>query len=94
MLGMLQGKDYKKMIELVLPKASKFLTLSPISDRAVEGNELFEDLTKRGFDAQHLQSPKEALDYIFNQADKEEVIIIFGSLYLVGNIKEELNKIK
>lgn len=90
-LGMMEDKDYSKMIELVFPVAAKFLTLAPDSDRALESVDLTQMLRDRGYEASTLLSPRDALRYIHEEADSEELIVIFGSLYLVGNIKEEMH---
>lgn len=92
-LGMMEDKDYESMVDAVLPLANKFLTLSPESDRAVKGSRMGTLLQERGFKAQALSSASEVLEYIDTRADKDEVIIVFGSLYLVGNIKREIKKL-
>lgn len=91
-LGMMQDKSYQTMLETVMPKANKFLTLAPDSERAIESETMAENLRKEGFKAKPLASPREALDYIQHEAEEDEIIVVFGSLYLVGNIKEEMNK--
>lgn len=91
-LGMMADKDYKNMINAVLPHANKFLTLAPDSDRAVEGDKMTQMLQEKGYLAESLHSPQDVLHYIHHLAGKDEIIVIFGSLYLVGNIKEEMHK--
>ena len=90
-LGMMEDKDYQKMLDTVLPIADKVLTLSPESERAIEGSKMSTLLKKRGYDAVPLTTAKEVLDYIYHEASNEELIVVFGSLYLVGNIKKEIN---
>lgn len=92
-LGMMEDKDYSKMIELVFPLADKFLTLAPDSERALESQDLAAMLREKGFNTTTLSTPKDALHYIHEEAKSDELVVIFGSLYLVGNIKEEMHHV-
>ena len=83
--GCLKDKDYKTMIA-ALPKADVVILTKPKSERAIEPKELpFTNATI-------IEEPIEAYKYAKKIAEKGDIIFVVGSCYLVGNIKEELNK--
>lgn len=83
--GMMVEKDYQKMFNLLADVSNAFHLISPDLTRGFNVQEVVNDLNNKGFAADSVESLEAILDYIENKADKDEIIIVFGSLYLVGD---------
>lgn len=84
--GMMGEKDYQKMFNLMGDVSNKFYLISPDLTRGFNVEEVVKTLNDRGYDADSVESLEEILHYIENKAAEDEIIIIFGSLYLVGDL--------
>ena len=92
LLGVLADKDYRRMTELLLPYASEFICLTPLSPRALPAGELARCLREQGAEATYFDSISEGLSRAFERAGNDGSIIAFGSLYLVGAIRSAFQK--
>lgn len=90
-VGMMKDKDYKEMLERVSHLAKEYLVISPDPYRGFDVSIVVNDLVDAGYKAQGFENMKEILFYIKNELSKEEIIIQFGSLYLVGDVKKSLS---
>lgn len=86
-MGVLADKDYLKMIELLLPLADSFVTVTPESSRALQGQELADLIRKRGVDAYFEKDWKNYLLTLRSRNTEEKKTICFGSLYFIGDVK-------
>lgn len=84
--GMMVEKDYKKMFNLLGGVSNKFHLISPDLTRGFNVDEAVKGLNQAGYAANSVESLGEILSYIENKATEDEIIIIFGSLYLVGDL--------
>lgn len=84
--GMMVEKDYQKMFNLMGDVSNNFYLISPDLTRGFNVEEVVKTLNDRGYDADSVESLEEILHYIENKAAEDEIIIIFGSLYLVGDL--------
>lgn len=91
-IGMMKDKAYEKMIEQVAHLAKTFVLVSPDWQRGFDVSEVAKELRESGYPAIAKENVAEVLDYIQNDVPKDETVIQFGSLYLVGDIKLELDK--
>ena len=89
-IGMMRDKDYEAMLEKVLPLAKEFLVISPDPYRGFDASGVANDLESKGYKAQAFFEVGEVLTYIKEEIPKEDIVIQFGSLYLVGDIKKSL----
>lgn len=89
-VGMMKDKAYMSMIEKVEENAEKFFLLSPDRFRGFDASEVAEKLCQKGKKAQAMGSVKELIQYIHQKASDDEIIIVFGSLYLVGDLRKEM----
>jgi len=89
--GMLQDKDYVKVMDIMAPLMKKTICLTPNSYRALQADELVKLLQKKNKNAVKASSVKEGIQKAFECANKEDIIVSFGSLYLAGEIQEVLN---
>ena len=88
LLGVLADKDYPRMMELLMPLAQEFVCLTPLSDRALPAEKLASYLMSRGARARACDDVETGLRAALETAGGAPVVA-FGSLYLVGAIREE-----
>ena len=86
-MGVMAEKDYVQMAELILPLAKHIYTLAPESERALSAKALCESIRARGGNADVCGSVDEAMALI-RSFSPEEKCVIFGSLYLIGEVGE------
>ena len=84
--GVLADKDYTSMLRVVEPLASRFLTVTPDSERALAASELAQDLRADGFKAVSFRSVSAAAETALSEYP-DEIICAFGSLYFIGDIR-------
>lgn len=89
-MGMMKDKDYTKMIQLVVHLAKDFYLVSPDWQRGFDVYEVAKDLSKAGYQAKAMKNIEEVLEFIQNELPKDETVIQFGSLYLVGDMKRAI----
>ncbi|MFV0364041.1 MAG: bifunctional folylpolyglutamate synthase/dihydrofolate synthase [Suipraeoptans sp.] len=91
-MGVLRDKEYDKIIKVMMPLASKVFTVTPNSDRALCGNELSHKIEKYGYKALYCDTIADAVNRALNEADREDVIVSFGSLSYLGEIFKIINR--
>ena len=93
-MGVLADKDYKKILEITAPLASVIITVTPDNIRALASSELAkeaEQYTKEEvIDAQTIQN---AVETAYKKAGKDDVILAFGSLSYLGEIRACVKKL-
>ncbi len=87
LLGVLADKDYPRMMELLLPLASEFVCLTPLSPRALSAEKLAAYLTERGAKARSCTGIDEGLRAALLAAGEDGAVVAFGSLYLAGALR-------
>ena len=92
-LGILDDKPYLAMLASLLPVCSKAVLTKPVIDRALEPKILCEAAKKIIPDAIIIPDAAKAVKYAVETASQDDVICIAGSLYVVGEAKEALEKI-
>lgn len=85
-MGMLKDKEYDRCVKEIAPLASLFIAAQPENPRALTAGEL--EAVAKQYNSHTAAVPcgKEALRYAKQQADKDTVICVCGSLYLIGTI--------
>ena len=92
--GTLKDKDYIQTIDLLKNYCKEFICIKPNSNRALGARILANIINNKGIKASYCLSSKNAIKRAFSLANKDDIIIAFGSLYLAGDIKEEFDKLK
>jgi dihydrofolate synthase/folylpolyglutamate synthase len=87
-LGILRDKDFQPMCELLAPLAARILAVPVNSERTATPQELAEACRRANPDAQieECASLREALA----RAEQDSLLVITGSLYLIGEAMELL----
>ena len=88
-MGVMAEKDYETMIDLVLPLAAHIYTLTPDSDRSLSAEKLCEIIRDKGGKADVCEDEQHLIRLIREQ-DPEKICVVFGSLYLIGAVRERL----
>ncbi len=97
LMGVMEDKDYAQMVEMMLPLAIDFVTVTPQSQRALAARDLAAQIRARGVPAQAAESVEEAIQSLTAQTAgsvKEELqeltgksrTVAFGSLYFIGEL--------
>jgi dihydrofolate synthase/folylpolyglutamate synthase len=88
-MAVMADKDYEKMIEILLPLALDFVTVTAESNRALQAKDLASAIQKKGVKARSISSVKEVLSLPV----ENEKTVALGSLYFIGEIKERFAKV-
>lgn len=89
-MGVMADKDYEKMIDELLPLAADFVTVTPESSRALQGEALAENIKKKHIPA-HAITEVEKIPQLLKE-DKKNIAL--GSLYFIGELKAVYQKKK
>ena len=92
-VGVLSDKAYKKMLMNILPIAKEIYTVTPRNPRALPACKLAKFFGQEGYPAVACDSIKLAIEVAQKGATEEDIICIFGSLYVIGEAKNVLKKL-
>ena len=88
-MGVMADKNYATMLDEIVPVAKQFITVTPESERALSAQELAKTIqTQLHVPAQSGGGVKQGISLALEQAEEDDVIVIFGSLYQVGEVHE------
>jgi len=85
-MGMLKDKEYEKCVAEIAPLADKFIATEPENPRALSCVDLETLAKKHVSKTTHFENKIDAVNYAIKNTDKNDVICICGSLYLIGGI--------
>lgn len=89
-MGVVKDKDYKSMIEEILPIADSFITVTPNSERALSANELAIMLRNYCKNVLISDTIEDAVKASLDMSRSEDVICAFGSLFYIGAVRSLL----
>lgn len=92
LLGILADKQVNEMIKEIAPIAKKVYALTPHNDRAELSEDLRKEIIKINPNCIAYESYKEAYINALEEADKEDLILISGSLYMVGDMRKIIRR--
>jgi len=89
-MGALSDKDTKAMLKILAPLADTLVLTRAEYERAVEPDQLAE--AAKGLVKEVVVKPKvsEALKWALSNCNKDDMVLVAGSLYVVGEAKEYL----
>ena len=87
-LGVLADKDYKSMVENVIPIAERFITVTPKNVRALSAQDLEVYLKSFGMHVIHGGNVETAISEALGLVSNDDIICAFGSLYYIGEVRE------
>ena len=94
-MGVLRDKEYEKIAEIMSPFADSIITVTtPGNPRALSALTLAETVAKYHNRVTAADSLEEAVEMSYLLADKDSVILVFGSLSYLGQIMDIIDKMK
>ena len=88
LIGMLKDKDIDSVIEILIDKFDKVITTTPDSNRAISCEELKEKIENHVHNVIAISKVEDAVKYVLDNAQKDEIIISAGSLYMIGHVRQ------
>lgn len=88
--GVLADKDYGEMFRPVMDKVAQFVCITPDNPRRLPAAELAEHLRRAGATATPCNTVAEGVETAKALAGNDGVVLCFGSLYSIGDIKAAL----
>lgn len=79
-MGVLSDKDYEQMVQILAPSADKIYTVAPDNPRSLSSRELCNCISKYHQNVEERQRLAECLSEVRQKAEKDDVIIICGTL--------------
>ncbi|MBE6920842.1 MAG: bifunctional folylpolyglutamate synthase/dihydrofolate synthase [Ruminococcaceae bacterium] len=89
--GVLADKDYGEMYRPMMPYIREFVCITPPNPRKLEATELAEHLRRVGATATPCDTIAAGVKLAIQKAGQDGVVLCFGSLYTIGDIKNALN---
>lgn len=86
-MGVLADKDYEKMIAMMFQPGDHVYTVTPKNPRALDGKELEKQLLRQNIHAQYCENIQDAVLYALRDAQKEDMILAFGSLSYLRDVR-------
>lgn len=91
-VGILDDKSYKTMLRHLLPHCSKVVITRPKIDRSLAPEKLYPVAKQMVPDVRIIPDVPEAVKFALETASAEDAVCIAGSLYLVGETMEAIEK--
>lgn len=91
-MGVLADKEYDKMIRIMFQEGDKVFTVTPPNLRALPAEELAYQLKRQNIDAIYCEKPEDAVLYALDEANAEDIILAFGSLYYLNGVRKAFLK--
>ena len=87
-MGVLADKDYEKMIRMMFRPGDHVYTVTSQNQRALDGKELEKQLLAQKIAARYCENVQDAVLYALRDAQKGDMILAFGSLSYLRNVRE------
>ncbi len=92
-IGVLADKEYDYIMSRLAPEAERIVTvMTPNNPRALPAKKLAETVKQYNSEVEAAQSIREAVQLAKGYADKDGMILAFGSLSYLGDLIEEVRK--
>lgn len=93
-LGMLGDKQVYEMVKEIVPRARRVVTVAPKNDRAEAADKLLEVVKKFNESSECEEDYEKAYDRALSYYEKGDMILVCGSLYMIGDMRKViLNKV-
>lgn len=91
-LGILADKQVNEMIDTIVPLSEDVIALTPHSDRAELATELKKEIYKVNDKVKSFENYKDGFYSALSTARKDDIILVTGSLYMIGEMRSIINK--
>ena len=92
-LGILKDKEVNKILKTIIPMANKIYTVTSNSIRAKDTYELREEVLKYNSNCIAFENYEEAIKEVLQDANYEDLILVAGSLYMIGKMRSIIKDI-
>jgi dihydrofolate synthase / folylpolyglutamate synthase len=89
-IGMVKDKEVEKILALLPKNASYYFTKAQIP-RALSEDELMEKASAAGLQGDSFPEVNEAIEFAFQHAHPDDMIVVCGSIFLVGEVNIEFH---
>jgi len=90
-MGVFADKEYEKILSIMAPVLNTLITLTPNNSRALLSFKLAKEAERSGIDiVVDANTVHNAITFAYQKAEKEDVIIAFGSLSYLGELYKEI----
>ena len=86
--GLVQDKDYEQIAVEISRYAARVIITEPDTHRKLSAEALRLAFADRGMNAQCIQDIDKAYEFSVNSLAKNEILLVMGSHYLVGSLKD------
>ncbi|NSW90564.1 MAG: bifunctional folylpolyglutamate synthase/dihydrofolate synthase [Firmicutes bacterium] len=93
-MGVLRDKEYKAMLEIIAPLADKFITVTPLSERALPAAELAENIRAYCKNVLISDTIESGIKTALQIYSGDDIICAFGSLYYIGEIRRYFENLR
>lgn len=93
-LGILADKEVHNMVKVIAPIAKKVITVTPHSERAKLAHELKDVVSEYNSNCVSIESYEEAYEKALGLAKQDDLILISGSLYMIGDMRKIIRGFK
>lgn len=87
-VGFLRDKDYQKTMDMLAKKAKLIITVTPNNERALQSSELADVLKQYSDNVMDGITLENSLKVAYKNIDEHSIICVFGSLYMIGEIRK------
>lgn len=92
-LGILADKEVHKMADCIVPISDRVICVTPNSERAETAAELSEIVSSYNPNCEYFESYEEAYKKAISCASEDDIILISGSLYMIGDMRKIIIKV-
>lgn len=92
-MGMMEDKDYSFAAKGISALAKSFTAVLPSNPRAVSPETLAEIASENCENVFTENDPVKAYEEAFKNAEKDDVILVCGSLYLASDVRPIIDKL-
>ncbi len=92
-MGMMADKDCRKSLGNLVPMFSHVITVEPSNPRSMKCDELSQIVSEFGVESTPCKDPCEGVRAAFSIIGDYDALIVCGSLYLAGDVREKLIEI-
>jgi dihydrofolate synthase / folylpolyglutamate synthase len=87
LLGMLRDKNFKALIEIIIPIAREVVCVAPQGNRALDPDELATMVREHGIPASVAPDITEGFQRLLKKSSHDDVVLAAGSLYMIGPVR-------
>jgi len=92
LFGLLDDKEYKRIVRLVSSKFKHFFLTEPLHEKALPVSVLSEEFLKHGIKPFVEKTPNLAYEKAIKKLNKNDQLYVMGSHFIVGEILKAINK--